>query len=135
MADAPKTEIFRAREIVVNTGEDGALIERDRNGNKMLRGEAILKDGSRLEILAFDKPKGSHRFTPPIATYLAEAVFEHRNAGMPPTEFVLRARKMPEAWNPRTGKPYPIRYVVESFATTPLDRLPRKPKPRDDDVR
>jgi len=135
MADAPKTETFRARGIRVLDGEDSKPIARDRNGNEMLRAEAILMDGSRRRILAFDKPKGSNSLTAPIATDLAKAISDHRDAGMPPTEFVLRVRKMPEAQNPRTGKPYPTSYVVESFATTPLDRLPQVPKPRGDDAR
>jgi len=135
MADAPKTETFRARGILVHDSEDGKPTARDRNGNEMLRAEAVLMDGSRRKILAFDKPKGSDSLAAPVATDLAKAVSEHRDAGMPPTEFVLRVRKMPEAQNPRTGKPYPASYVVESFATTPLDRLPQAPKPRGDDAR
>lgn len=135
MADSPKTEILRARGIRVVDADDGKPTARDRNGNEMLRAEAVLMDGSKRRILAFDKPKGANALAAPVATDLAKAVAEHREAGMPPVEFHLRVRKMPEATNPRTGKPYPTSFVVESFATTPLDRLPQAPKPRGDDAR
>lgn len=135
MADAAKTETFRARGILVLDSEDGKPTARDRNGNEMLRAEAVLMDGSRRKILAFNKPKGANSLAAPVATDLAKAVADHRDAGMPPTEFVLRVRKMPEAQNSHTGKPYPASYVVESFATTPLDRLPQARKSRGDDAR
>jgi hypothetical protein len=135
MPDTPKTEILRARGILLLDAEDGRPAVRDRNGNEMLRAEAVLMDGSRKRILAFDKPKGADALAASVATDLVKAVAAHQKRGMPPTEFTLRVRKMPEAINPATNKPYRTSYVVDSFSTTPLDRLPQASKPRDDEAR
>jgi hypothetical protein len=135
MADAPKTEIFRARGFRILNAEDGQPTARDRNGNRMLLAEAILHDGSRIRIFAFDRPKGAGGLASPVATDLAKAIAEHEANGMPRMEFTLRTHKMPEAINPATNKPYRTSYVVEAFSMTPLDRLPKAPTSRRDEAR
>jgi hypothetical protein len=135
MADAPKTETLYARGFRILNAEDGRPAARDRNGNRMLLAEAVLEDGSRIRILAFDKPNGPGGLASPVATDLAKAIAAHKASGMPPTKFTLRVRRMPERINPATNRPYRTSCVVEAFSTTLLDLLPKASTSRRDEAR